>query len=139
MPFVLDCSVTMAWVFSDESSPRTDRLRESLIEDSAIVPAIWPIEVGNVLLVATRRGRMKAQDWSRIEMDLETLPIEIDTDSCHRVLTSVLPVAHTHNLSVYDAMYLELAQRRRLPMATLDSQLAQAGQAANIKILGFKD
>jgi predicted nucleic acid-binding protein len=139
MPFVLDCSVTMAWIFSDESSPQTERLRESLIRDSAIVPAIWPIEVGNVLLVATRRGRMKAQDWSSIERDLETLPIEIDMDSCHRVLNSVLPVAHTHNLSVYDAMYLELALRLRLPMATLDTQLARAGQAANIQILGLKD
>jgi predicted nucleic acid-binding protein len=96
----------MAWLFSDESSPQTDRLRESLIEDSAIAPAIWPIEVGNVLLIATRRGRMKAQDWSSIERDLETLPIEIDMDSCHRVLDSVLQVAHTHNLSVYDACTL---------------------------------
>lgn len=54
MTFVLDCSVTMSWIFSDEASKATDRLRESMIERRAFVPALWPVEVGNVLLTATR-------------------------------------------------------------------------------------
>ena len=63
MTFVLDCSVTMAWVFPDEASEATDRLRESMIEGRAFVPALWPVEVGNVLLTATRRGRITADEW----------------------------------------------------------------------------
>ena len=93
MAFVLDCSVTMAWVFSDEANESTDALRESLIKDSAVVPVLWPIEVGNVLLVATRRGRITEDDWPRIRDDLEILPIDVDPESFGRVLETVLPIA----------------------------------------------
>ncbi len=123
MPFVLDCSMTMAWVFPDEANPSTDALRESLLKDNAVVPVLWSIEVGNVLLVATRRGRIKADDWHRIRDALEALPINVDPDSGNRVLHTVLPVASEYKLSVYDAMYLELALRLGQPLATLDKKL----------------
>ena len=135
MPFVLDCSVTMAWLFSDEANQSTDELRESLIKDSAVVPVLWPIEVANVLLVATRRGRIDVDDWSRIQAGLNVLPIEIDADSHDQVLNSVLPLAYEQNLSAYDAMYLELAARRKLPLATLDKSLALAGEALGVEVL----
>ena len=135
MAFVLDCSVTMAWVFPDEAHESTDALRESLIKDSAVVPVLWPIEVGNVLLVATRRGRIIEDDWPRIRDDLGALPIDVDPESCDRVLDAVLPIANEHNLSVYDAMYLELALRLGLPLATLDRKLIAAGKAAGVEIL----
>jgi predicted nucleic acid-binding protein len=135
MPFVLDCSVTMAWVFSDEASQAIDELRDSLVEDNAVVPMIWPIEVGNVLLVATRRGRIEPADWPRIQADLRALPIEFDVDTGDRVLGSVLAVAYEYRLSVYDAMYLESALRLRLPLATLDKRLALAGDKAGIELI----
>jgi len=135
MAFVLDCSMTMAWVFPDEASESTDALRESLIKDSAIVPVLWPIEVGNVLLVATRRGRITADDWPRIRDDLEALPIDVDPESCDRVLDTVLPIANEHELSVYDAMYLELALRLGMPLATLDQKLTAAGKGAGVEVL----
>ena len=135
MAFVLDCSVTMAWVFSDEASESTDRLRESLIEDTAFVPALWPIETGNVLLMATRRGRIATDDWQQIRENLEALPIHIDPVSTDRVLGAVLDLAHAHRISVYDAMYLELALRMRLPLATLDRALAAAAQATGVEAL----
>lgn len=78
MPFVVDCSITMAWVFPDEANETTNALRESLVSDMAVVPELWPLEVGNVLVVATRRGRIHARDWNRIRSDLALLPIELD-------------------------------------------------------------
>ncbi|WP_025321944.1 type II toxin-antitoxin system VapC family toxin [Deferrisoma camini] len=126
MPFVLDCSVTMAWVFPDEASDTTDRLRDSLLDDTAVVPALWPAEVGNVLLVATRRGRINRCDWGRIAADLAALPIVVDRIPPDDVLTAVVPLADKCGLSVYDGMYLELALRRDLPLATLDKRLAEA-------------
>ncbi len=135
MAFVLDCSVTMAWVFPDEATDSTDALRESLIQDGAVVPALWPIEVANVLLVATRRGRISEVDWPPIRDALEALPIDIDPESCLRVLHTVLPIANKHALSVYDAMYLELALRLGLPLATLDHRLIAAGKAAGVEVL----
>ena len=135
MPFVLDCSMTMAWVFADEANESTDALRESLLKDSAVVPVLWPIEVGNVLLVATRRGRITEDDWPRIRDDLEILPIDVDPESFGRVLETVLSIAKESELSVYDAMYLELALRLGLPLATLNRKLTDAGKAAEIEVL----
>ncbi len=128
MAFVLDCSVAMAWVFPDEASEATDRLRESLIEGRAFVPALWPVEVGNVFLAATRRGRIAADDWPRIRADLEALPIEIDPVSTSRTWGSALDLAREHRLSGYDAVYLELAVRMQLPLATLDRALSAAAR-----------
>ncbi len=135
MAFVLDCSMTMAWVFSDKTNEFTDALRDSLLKENAVAPVLWPIEVGNVLLVAMRRGRITTEDWIRIRDDLDALPIDIDPDSYERVLDTVLPLADEHALSVYDAMYLELALRRGLPLATLDRKLIEAANAAGIEAL----
>lgn len=134
MAFVLDCSVAMAWVFPDEATEETGRLRDSLLAGRAFVPAIWPIEVGNVLRVATGRGRISVRDWARIRTNLEAMPIEIEPVSTSCVWGSVLELAHERRLSVYDAMYLELAVRMRLPLATLDRTLAAAGSAAGVEV-----
>ena len=132
MPFVLDCSVAMAWVFPDEASEATGRLRDSLDDDRAFVPSLWPVEVGSVLLAAARRGRIDADEWPSICASLEALPIEVEAVSLSRVWGSALALANRHDLSVYDATYLELALRMRLPLATLDRALAEAAKAAGV-------
>lgn len=134
MSFVLDCSVAMSWVFPDEATEATDQLRESLVDGRAFVPALWPIEVANVLLVATRRRRIDRTEWPRIARNLETLPLVIDPGSTSRVWGEVLDVAHTYRLSAYDAMYLELAIRMQLPLATLDRAPAAAGRAEGVDV-----
>lgn len=134
MPFVLDCSQTMAWIFPDEASPASDALRDSLLHDLAIVPALWHLEVGSVLLGATRRGRIREQDWTRIQAALAALPIEVDHEAPEQVWTAILPLAATHKLSVYDATYLELALRLKLPLATLDADLRAACGVVKVTI-----
>ena len=133
MAFVLDCSVTMAWVFPDEATEATERLRDSLVDDRAFAPSLWPVEVGNVLLIATRRGRVHIDEWPEIHRDLEALPIEIDPVTTSRAWGVSLELAQTYQLSAYDAMYLELAMRMRLPLATLDRALRNAAHAAGIE------
>ena len=133
--FVLDCSVTMSWVFPDEASEATDRLRETMIEGRAFVPALWPVEVGNVLLTATRRGRISAGEWPRIRTNLEALPVEIDPVSTSRAWGAALELAREHRLSGYDATYLELAVRMQLPLATLDRALAASARAEGLDVL----
>ena len=135
MAFVLDCSMTMAWVFSDEASEASDRLCESLVQDSAFVPALWPVEVGNVLLMATRRGRIARDEWQQIREDLQALPINIDPVSTDRVWGVVIELADAYRISAYDAVYLELALRLRLPLATLDQALAAAAQETGVDVL----
>ena len=132
MPFVLDCAMTMAWVFPDEASEATGRLRDSLIGDRAFVPSLWPVEVGSVLLAAARRGRIDADECPHICASLEALPIEIEPVSTSRVWGAALALAARHGLSVYDATYLELALRMRLPLATLDRALAVAARSTGV-------
>ena len=133
MAFVLDCSVTMAWVFSDEASEATARLRDSLINSRAFVPSLWPVEVGSALLVATRRSRVRAEEWPEIFASIDALPIEIEPVSTVRMWGEALALADRHSLPVYDAAYLELAHRMRLPLATLDKALATAAQSAGVE------
>ncbi len=135
MPFVADCSVTMAWLFRDEATEASDALLASLTGDLMVVPALWPIEVGNVLLVATRKGRIAKSDWPRIRRSLDALPIEIDPETSGRIFAHALPLAHKHGLSVYDATYLELAIRLALPLATFDRELRAACRAAKVALL----
>ena len=132
MAFVLDCSVTMAWVFSDEASEATDRLRDSLLEDRVFVPPLWPAEVGSVLLAAARRGRIGADEWPRICANLECLPIEVEPVSPSRFWGPALALADRYDLSVYDATYLELALRLNIPLTTLDRALAVAARSAGV-------
>ena len=125
----------MSWVFPDEASEATDRLRESMIGGHAFVPALWPVEVGNVLLTAIRRGRITVDDRPRICASLEALPIEIDPVSTSRAWGAALDLARRHRLSSYDAMYLELAVRMHLPLATLDRALGAAGRGEGLDVL----
>ena len=135
MTFVLDASMTMAWVFPDEASETTDRLLESLLERQAYAPGLWPIEVANAFLVATRRRRLEVGEWPLIRRSLEALPIAVDSVSPASVWSAVLELAHERGISVYDAMYLELALRMRLPLATLDGRLAAQAQAVDVEVL----
>lgn len=137
MAFVLDCSVTMAWIFPDEATDATDRLRDELLATRAVVPALWPIETANVLLVATRRGRIAQDEWPVVRAHLDALPIEVDPLSASRTRGVVLDLAHASGLSAYDAMYLELAMRLRMPLATLDRNLAAAARTAGIDVRGI--
>ena len=136
MAFVLDASMTLAWVFPDEATEATDRLLESLLERQAYAPGLWPIEVANAFLAATRRGRLDASRWPWIRHSLDALPIAVEPVDPARVGSAVLELAHDRKISVYDAMYLELALRMRLPLATLDRRLAEEALAAGVEALG---
>ena len=128
------CSVTMAWMFPDEATDATDCLREALLDTRAFVPALWPVETANALLVATRRGRVGQDEWPEIRAHLDALPIEVDPVSGPRTWSAALDLANAHGISVYDAMYLELAARMRMPFATLDRALRAAVRAAGVEV-----
>ena len=125
--FVLDCSATLPWVFASEATPATDALLDALTGGGkAWVPALWHLELGNVLLGAQRRGRI---DQAGIEGFLSALgayDIEVDGQTSSLAWSKTLALAASHGLTVYDAAYLELALRRRLPLATLDKTLLAA-------------
>ena len=131
---VIDNSVVMSWCFVDEANQYCDDVLESLKYVRAIVPCIWPLEVGNVLVVAERRGRLKYIDSIRFLELLSELPIDIEQQLSEKMMIKIFMLAREAKLSSYDASYLELAIRKNLPLATLDSALLRAAEQFNIEI-----
>ena len=134
--FIPDSSATLAWCFEDEATPQTDALLDRLqMGDGALVPAHWPFEVGNVLIMAERRGRLLKTKREQFLQQLRTLPIQIDADTVKEAFRRSLELAERHVLTVYDAAYLELALRSNSPLATLDGQLRKAARAEEVGLL----
>ena len=133
-PFVLDCSVTMAWCFEDECDQYADAVLGALGKTEAIVPSVWPLEVANVLLVAERRKRLKKADTARFSELLNGLPIVVEWMNSESVLTRVLANGRELGLSSYDAAYLELAMRQGLALASRDKALKVASKKGGVRL-----
>jgi predicted nucleic acid-binding protein len=132
--FVLDGSVTMCWYFQDEANEYADSVRDSLGPWQGVVPALWPLEVANTLVVGERRKRStpaQAATWLSL---LEALPITVDAETTAHAWVETLALARARNLSAYDAAYLELAMRRGLPLASLDDKLRSAATAVGVAL-----
>jgi predicted nucleic acid-binding protein len=134
--FVLDSSITVAWLYREEATKAVDELFESLIQVSAWVPALWHLEVANVLQIGIRRQRHGADFRDRILSNLSEFPIQVDPETQRQAWGATARVAERHWLTVYDATYLELALRRGLPLATLDGDLRRAAVSEGIQLLG---
>ena len=128
---VVDCSVAMAWVLGDESSALAESALEQVTAHGAVAPALWWVEVRNLLLTAERRGRLTPKDTSLALAAFEALGIRLDHAPDGGAL---LGLARTHGLTSYDAMYLELSIRQQRPLATLDPKLNIAAQAEGLEL-----
>ena len=133
--FVIDNSVIMAWCFSDEESSYADEILNSLETLEALAPSIWPLELGNVLLVAERRKRLNKSDSIRFLSLINNLPIKVLQESPNRMTKEILALAREQQISTYDASYLDLAMRKGLPIATQDSGLKKAAGKCKVRIL----
>lgn len=134
--FVVDCSIAMTWLFRDEATPGTGELLCRLVAEKALVPGWWFIEVTNVLALAERKGRITSTQSSAFISDLGKLDIEQDDEAPARAFAHLLPLCRAHHLTSYDAIYLDLAVRRHLPLATLDADLRKAAKKQGVKLLG---
>jgi len=135
-PFVLDCSATLPWVFGDEATAATDRLLEDLSAGAtAWVPALWHLELGNVMVGAQRRGRIDQAGMEAVFSRLLVYDIFVDEQTIPQAWNKTLDLAVQYRLSTYDAAYLELALRHGLPLATKDSALVAAARAAGVGLL----
>jgi predicted nucleic acid-binding protein len=130
--FVLDCSVTMAWCFDDEGTLYTHAVRDSLAVVQAVVPSLWSLEVANATIMGERRKRLDEARSQRFIVLLQALPIVIDHENSNTAFGNIIHLARAHQLSAYDAAYLELAIRRGLPLACLDGKLKTAAVAAGV-------
>src|SRR5271170_2265509 len=130
---VLDSSATSAWIYGDETTEAVQHLFDTVADEGALVPALWRLEIANSLTVV-RRGRIDAEFRNAALGDLTLLDIMIDPHTDAQAWTATLGLADRFRLTLYDAAYLELAQRLSLPLASLDDDLRSA--LPRISLLG---
>lgn len=136
--FVLDASVALRWFLDNPVSPYAHRVQQALVKGArAIVPALWHLEMSNGLAVAERRSILTTADIDRALLAVEQIVSQrIDTIGVLVSVRQSLTTARTFQLSAYDAVYLEVAQREGLPLASLDSQLRMAAKRAGVELVG---
>jgi predicted nucleic acid-binding protein len=134
---VIDSSVTLAWLYDDERTSPVERVFDQVIADGAWVPGLWRLEVANGLQQAIRRRRIDTRFRTRAISYLLELDISVDLETTFFAWTTTLALSDRFGLTPYDACYLELAQRRALPLASLDNDLRAAAVELSIPVLGL--
>jgi predicted nucleic acid-binding protein len=138
MSVVLDASVAVAWLHPEETTRAVVELFDGLLNDDNVwVPSLWHLEVANIFQRNARLGKYPTVTRDRYLQNLKALPIKTDGETAFVAWGETLNLAHLHNLTLYDASYLELALRRSLPLATLDKALRTAAAAEGVPLLGL--
>jgi predicted nucleic acid-binding protein len=132
--FVVDASVTLAWLITGEATTYTNAIRSRLRIEPAHVPPIWSYEVANALVVAERRGRMTQAQVTEAVQRLDDLTVIVELNALGRVRRDVLILSRQLNLTVYDAAYIELALTQALPVATIDGRMRTAAKTLGLAI-----
>jgi predicted nucleic acid-binding protein len=134
--FVADAAVALGWVHPGQATPHTERLLDAVGAGAVIeVPALWPLEVANALTVLVRRGKLTDAERQTALGWLKALPLRVDHEMATLAFSTLSSLAAEHDLSVYDATYLELAQRRRLPLGCKDGPLRKAAARRGVTLL----
>jgi predicted nucleic acid-binding protein len=134
--FIADSSIGIAWVHPGQATERTRSLLAEVETGAAVhVPSLWPLELANALLVAVRRKLITHSQRKSALLLLSGLNVTVDPEASSLAWTTISDLAATHNLSVYDSTYLELALRKRLPLASRDEPLRLAARREGLALL----
>ena len=134
--FVVDASVALCWYFPKQKTSYTEAVFDRLARgDEALVPAIWPLEIVNGLIVAARQKAISLVQLETFIADLKDLPVSIDLSGVGRSYSSIVRLCRQHQLSSYDAAYLDLALLEGVSIATLDKNLRAAASNAGVELL----
>ncbi len=133
---VVDASIAIAWVHPAQATPQTTALLDQIGQGvQIVVPALWPLEIANALLTLERRKKLTAGERDAALKALQSLGFTTDHDMSALAFTELSVLASTLALSVYDAAYLELAARLKLPLACKDGPLRQAARQLRVRVV----
>jgi predicted nucleic acid-binding protein len=133
---VLDSSMALAWIYAGETTDAILQMFDEIRTRGAWVPGLWRWEIANVLQLNVRRGRHDADFRDGALAGLGLLPVKVDAEADRQAWGDTLHLAERHRLTIYDAAYLEIASRRKIPLATLDRDLRKAAASEGIELLG---
>lgn len=131
--FVIDCSACVPWYIDDEASQFCDQLGLAVHQSEVWVPSLWGLELVSAIMNAERRKRLTTQHRIEVLQNAAGLPLRIDRDT--PTVAELGDLASEHNLTAYDAVYFDLARRRKLPLATLDAALVKAARATKLRLI----
>jgi len=131
---VVDASVIAPFLIADEAGDRSEPLMEALLSGSAVAPQHWRLEIGNLGRKAVRHGRITPQELFEGIALFATLPVHIDSQTDELAWSRILDLSSEHDLTTYDAAYLELARRTGLPLASVDSALMRASESMSVSL-----
>ena len=129
---VVDASIAAAWLFDDEFDQRTAAMLSNVSGGVGIVPRHWHLEMRNALLMGERRGRIEPEHIAARLDGLNRIHLRTDPEPD---LDAAFSLARARGLTIYDAVYLELALRRRAALATLDGRLRRAAVGERVQTL----
>ncbi|HEV2718913.1 MAG TPA: type II toxin-antitoxin system VapC family toxin [Thermoanaerobaculia bacterium] len=133
--FVVDASVAVGWIHPAQATTRTAAMLDAMAEGATLeVPALWPLEVANALVVLVRRRKLTEEEREIALGWLRVLPIRVDHEMSSLAFSRLSELAAAHRLSVYDAAYLELAQRRKLPLSSNNGPLRKAARNCGVQL-----
>ena len=133
--FVADASVAIGWVHPAQADAKTTAMLEAIADGASLeAPALWPLEVANALVVLQRRGKLTEEERRSGLGWLRRLPVRVDHEMALVAFSRLSELASAYQLSVYDAAYLELAQRRALPLGCKDGPLRKAAAQAGVDL-----
>lgn len=133
--FIADASVAVGWVHPAQATTQTTAMLDAIAEGASLeVPALWPLEVASALIVLVRRRKLNEDERQTGLGWLRGLPLRIDHEAASLALSRLSELASAHELSVYDAAYLELAQRRKLALGCKDGPLRKAAKRAGVSL-----
>ena len=125
----------MCWYIEDQKTSYTEGVFECLaLGDEILVPAIWPLEIVNSLVIALRQKDITSAQLEIFVADLKELPVEVDLQGAARAYSSILQISRRHQLSSYDAAYLDLALFEGLPLATVDKNVRSAAKRSGAEL-----
>ena len=131
--FVIDNSVVSGWLLQNQATAYSDAVATLLQTRRAVAPPLLRLEYTNVLRTACKRQRLSAEQAYEMLAMLGELPI--DLDSSVSTGPQLLDLALRHDLTAYDATYLDVALCRGAPIATQDAALANAARAAGLGVV----
>ena len=135
MSLIADISVVLAWLFEEDQTARALDVLRRIEKDVLLVPPLWWSELENGILMGERRGRKTPAESSAFLKLVRTLSIRTDDTPRHRVSDDILDIGRRHNLTSYDATYVELALREGAPLATFDEAVRKCARGVGVKIL----
>jgi predicted nucleic acid-binding protein len=135
MSLVIDSSATLSWIYADEMNPTSRKVLDTVLSSGAWVPSIWSLEIANSLQTALRKARIDSSFRDAALADLRLMDIKIDNETHSYAWSQTLALSDKFDLTLYDACYLELAQRKSIPLASFDKELRQAAKLLGLAVI----